>query len=72
VIASAFPLLVTVVGGTPVAAAWPSSIPGVMAAVVATLFVQPWRQREKSGKVGREQRPHSHLRVIRSAEDMLD
>lgn len=68
-----FPLLVALVAGNPVGQAWPALIPGVLAAVVATLFVQPWRKREKSGKVGREdRRGHSHLRVVRSADDMLN
>lgn len=65
-----FPLLVTLVAGTPIGAAWPTLVPSLLAAVVATLFVQPWRRREKSGKVGRENRPN--LRVIRTADDMLN
>jgi hypothetical protein len=65
-----FPMLVAVVAGSPVATAWPALVPGIVAAVVATLFVQPWRTREKSGKVAREQQPH--LRVVRSVDDLLN
>jgi membrane associated rhomboid family serine protease len=65
-----FPMLVAVVAGTPVASAWPALVPGIVAAVVATLFVQPWRTREKSGKVAREQQPH--LRVVRTVDDLLN
>jgi hypothetical protein len=64
-----FPMLVAVVAGTPVGSAWPTLVPGIVAAVVATLFVQPWRKREKSGKVGRQQ---SHLRVVRTVDDLLN
>lgn len=68
-----FPLLVAVLAGTPLAQAWPALVPSIVAALVATLFVQPWRKREKSGKVGREtRRDHPHLRVVRSADDMLN
>lgn len=69
----AFPLLVAVAAGTPIAGAWPALIPGVVAALVATVFVQPWRARENSGKVGRTKpRGQSHLRVVRTPEDMLN
>lgn len=68
-----FPMLVAVVAGTPVGWAWAALIPGALAAVVATLFVQPWRKRENSGKVGREtRRDQPHLRVVRTADDMLN
>ncbi|PRQ04533.1 hypothetical protein ENSA5_06570 [Enhygromyxa salina] len=68
-----FPLLVTLVAGTPIAQAWPSLIPGAVAAAVATVFVQPWRKREKSGKVGPTKlRGQPHLRVIRTPDDMLN
>jgi hypothetical protein len=64
-----FPMLVAIVAGTPAGSAWPTLVPGIVAAVVATLFVQPWRKREKSGKVGRQQ---SHLRVVRTVDDLLN
>jgi hypothetical protein len=64
-----FPMLVAVVAGTPAGSAWPTLVPGIVAAVVATLFVQPWRKREKSGKVGRQQ---PHLRVVRTVDDLLN
>jgi hypothetical protein len=75
-----FPMLVAVVAGTPVGSAWPTlvpgivaagiaTLPGIVAAGIATLFVQPWRKRPKSGKVGRAQ---PHLRVVRTADDMLN
>ena len=67
-----FPVLTAVVGGTPAAAAWPLLIPQALAAAVATVFVQPWRKRESSGKVERSRRDASHLRVVRSADDMLN
>ena len=68
-----FALLVAVVAGTPIAQAWPMLIPGVLAAVVATLFVQPWRKRQNSGKVGgTKQRGQTHLRVVRTPEDMFN
>jgi hypothetical protein len=68
-----FPVLTALIHGTPVAGVWPALIPGVLAAVVATVFVQPWRQRPKSGKVGREtRRGPSHLRVVRTPDDMLN
>ena len=64
-----FPMLVAAVAGTPVGSAWPTLVPGIVAAAVATLFVQPWRTRQKSGKVGRGQ---THLRVVRSVDDLLN
>ncbi|WP_146157167.1 hypothetical protein [Enhygromyxa salina] len=68
-----FAPLVAVAAGTPIAQAWPAAIPAVVAAVVATLFVQPWRKRENSGKVGRTKpRGQTHLRVVRTPEDMLN
>jgi membrane associated rhomboid family serine protease len=68
-ITAGFPMLVAVVAGAPVGSAWPTLVPGIVAAGVATLFVQPWRNRQKSGKVGRGQ---SHLRVVRSVDDLLN
>lgn len=68
-----FALWVAVVAGTPIAQTWPLVIPGVLAAAVATLFVQPWRKRENSGKVARTKpRGPTHLRVVRTPEDMLN
>ena len=68
-----FPMLVTIVAGTTVASAWPTLIPGIVAAAVATVFVQPWRRREKSGKVAREnRRGQPHLRVVRTVDDLLN
>jgi hypothetical protein len=68
-----FALLVAVVAGTPIGHAWPAVMPGLVAAVVATLFVQPWRKRKISGKVaGTKQRSQTHLRVVRTPEDMLN
>ena len=72
-LALGFPLVVALAAGTPIAAAWPAVIPGVFAALVATVFVQPWRTRENSGKVERKKpRDHPHLRVVRTPEDMLN
>ena len=70
----AFPLLVALVAGLPAAQAWPVLIPQTLAALVATVFVQPWRKRGNSGKVGRSKKPRakSHLRVVRTPEDMLN
>ena len=68
-----FPMLVAVVAGVPVGSAWPTLVPGIVAAGVATLFVQPWRNRKKSGKVGRDnRRGQPHLRVVRTVDDMLN
>lgn len=68
-----FPMLVTVVAGTAVASAWPTLLPGIVAAAVATVFVQPWRRREKSGKVAAEnRRGQPHLRVVRTVDDLLN
>jgi hypothetical protein len=37
------------------------------------VFVQPWRRREKSGKVAREdRRGQPHLRVVRTVDDLLN
>ena len=60
-------------GGLPIAQAWLCAVPSVLAGVVATLFVQPWRKRENSGKVVPSKRSdHPHLRVVRTPEDMLN
>lgn len=68
-----FPMLVAAVAGTPIGSAWPTLVPGIVAAGVATLFVQPWRKRPKSGKVGRDnRRGQPHLRVVRTVDDMLN
>lgn len=68
-----FPMLAAVVAGTPVASAWPTLVPGIVAAVVATAFVQPWRRHQKSGKVAREnERGQPHLRVVRTVDDLLN
>jgi membrane associated rhomboid family serine protease len=68
-----FPMLVSIVAGTTVASAWPTLVPGIVAAAVATVFVQPWRRREKSGKVARENRGgQPHLRVVRTVDDLLN
>ncbi len=69
-LALVFPLIVVVVAGTAAAQAWPTLIPGAVAGLVAVVFVQPWRKRNNSGKVGRGKR--SHLRVVRSADDLLN
>jgi membrane associated rhomboid family serine protease len=72
-LALVFPLVVALVAGVPIAAAWPTLIPGVVAAVVATVFVQPWKNRENSGTVGRAKpRNQPHLRVVRTPDDMLN
>ena len=70
-LAFGFPMIVAVVAGIPAAQAWPTLIPGTVAAAVATLFVQPWQKRGKSGKVA-SGKPGAHLRVVRSADDMLN
>ncbi|WP_146661819.1 hypothetical protein [Enhygromyxa salina] len=68
-----FAPLVALAAGTPIAQTWPAAVPGLLAAAVATLFVQPWRKRENSGKVGRTKpRGQTHLRVVRTPEDMLN
>jgi hypothetical protein len=73
VICMGFPMLVGVVHGSSIGVAWSLMLPSLVAAVVATLFVQPWRRREKSGKVGREaRRDQPHLRIVRSADDLLN
>jgi len=72
------PLLSAVVGSQGVAgvapgSAWPSLVPSLLAALVAALFVQPWRKSESSGKVdSSKQRGAPHLRVVRTADDMLN
>ncbi len=67
------PLLGALVGGSAFAAVWPVLLPPALAGLVAVLFVQPWRQRPNSGKVGRAKpRGTPHLRVVRSPEDMLN
>lgn len=72
-LAIGFPLLVALVAGTPAAGAWPALIPGLLAGLVATVFVQPWRKRENSGKVGRNKASgQTHLRVVKTPEDMLN
>lgn len=79
-LALVFPLVVALVAnsshaasaaGSPAAQAWPTLIPGAIAGVVATVFVQPWRKRENSGKVGRNEQ-RAHLRVVRTPDDMLN
>lgn len=70
-LALVFPLVVALVGKVPAAQAWPTLIPGAVAAVIATVFVQPWRKRENSGKVGRSEQ-RAHLRVVRTPDDMLN
>lgn len=70
-LALVFPLLVAVVGKLPAAQAWPTLIPGAIAGLVAVVFVQPWRKRENSGKVGRSEQ-RNHLRVVRTPDDMLN
>ncbi|HLT34874.1 MAG TPA: rhomboid family intramembrane serine protease [Enhygromyxa sp.] len=71
VLALVFPLVVALVAGISAAQAWPIVIPGVVAGLVATVFVQPWRKRENSGKVGRNEQ-RAHLRVVRTPDDMLN
>jgi membrane associated rhomboid family serine protease len=66
-----FPMLAAVVAGRPAGEAWPTLIPALLAALVAVGFVQPWRRRENSGKVGRAPK-RNHLRVVRTPEDMLN
>jgi membrane associated rhomboid family serine protease len=51
---------------------WPMllSLPGAL--LVAAVFLwQPWRRSNKSGKLGRAGKA-SHLRVVRSADDLLN
>jgi len=68
-----FPLIVALAAGASIAHAWPSLVPAGIAGVVALLFVQPWRRRPTSGKVERaKHRGQSHLRVVRSSDDMLN
>ena len=72
-LAIGFPLIAALAAGTPIAGAWPALIPGLLAGLVATVFVQPWRKRANSGKVGRSKPSgHPHLRVVRTPEDMLN
>lgn len=70
-VALAFPLVVALAAQIPAAQAWPTLIPGLVAGLVAIAFVQPWRKRENSGKVGRSEQ-RTHLRVIRTPDDMLN
>jgi membrane associated rhomboid family serine protease len=70
-LALVFPLLVALVAKLSPAQAWPTLIPGAVAGLVATVFVQPWRKRENSGKVGRSEQ-RAHLRVVRTPDDMLN
>jgi hypothetical protein len=52
---------------------WPQFVPPAFAAACALVFVsQPWRRRSDSGKVDRQPRDRSHLRVVRNADDMLN
>jgi membrane associated rhomboid family serine protease len=68
-----FPSIVALVGGTNIAAAWPTMLPPAIAGLVAVVFVQPWRRRPKTGKVERaKHRGQPHLRVVRNADDMLN
>lgn len=68
-----FPMIVAVVGGTPVAAAWTTLLPPAIAGLVALVFVQPWRRRPTSGKVERaKHHGQPHLRVVRNVDDMLN
>jgi membrane associated rhomboid family serine protease len=48
-------------------------VPVGIAAVVAVLFVQPWRSSPKTGKVGRKKvKNKAGLRLVHSAEDLLN
>jgi membrane associated rhomboid family serine protease len=68
-----FPLVVALGEGMAISTAWPALVPSLLAALVATLFVQPWRRRPTSGKVERaKHRGQPHLRVVRNADDMLN
>ncbi|MEE9386445.1 MAG: hypothetical protein V3V08_23770 [Nannocystaceae bacterium] len=53
-----------------------SVLPGLVAAMVAALFaVQPWRGGKKSGTLGRPTRRSkqaSHLKVVRTVDDLLN
>ncbi len=72
-LALGFPLIVALVAGLPAAQAWPVVVPGAVAGLVATVFVRPWQKRGDSGKVAATKpRAQSHLRVVRSADDMLN
>jgi membrane associated rhomboid family serine protease len=75
-LALGFPMITAVFSpaATPAAQAWPSLVPGAVAGLVAVVFVQPWRKRDNSGKVGRSKGKSaaSHLRVVRTPEDMLN
>ena len=73
VLVLATPIVAALVDGASMAAASLTAIPSVLAMLVATLFVQPWRRRTSSGKVGASKpRRATHLRVVRSADDMLN
>ncbi len=54
---------------------WTPLVPALISSLVAVLFVtQPWRRQGKSGKIDAKKprdRP-SHLRLVHSAEDMLN
>ena len=68
-----FPLLCALAAGMSLAQAWRLVVPPTLAGLVATVFVQPWRKRANSGKVGRSKpRGSTHLRVVRTPEDMLN
>lgn len=73
VVVLSFPLLVALVGGASISAAWPTLLPAAIAGGVALVFVRPWRTRPTSGKVERpKQAGQPHLRVVRNADDMLN
>jgi membrane associated rhomboid family serine protease len=72
-LALGFPLVVALVAKVPVSAAWPTLVPGGVAGLVAVVFVQPWHKRKDSGKVAAgKARAQTHLRVVRTPEDMLN
>ncbi|EDM76907.1 hypothetical protein PPSIR1_37499 [Plesiocystis pacifica SIR-1] len=69
----AFPLVTSLAGGTAPAQVWPQLLPSVFGMIVAVLFVQPWRTRPSSGKVEpSKQRGATHLRIVRTPDDMLN
>jgi membrane associated rhomboid family serine protease len=69
-----FPLIVALVRGGSISAAWPALLPAAIAGGVAVVFVQPWRRRPTSGKVERPKQrgQQPHLRVVKNADDMLN
>jgi membrane associated rhomboid family serine protease len=72
-LALAFPMIVALVAKIPASAAWMTMVPGAVAGLVALVFVQPWHKRTNSGKVGPgKARAQTHLRVVRTPEDMLN